>query len=64
MSNYFYIEVEQNLHNICYPSKSAKYEIKVWWICDAENYYPFIGQIYTGKASTGRETNQGKRVNK
>jgi len=44
------------------PSKPAKYGIKIWWICDAENYYPLTGQIYTGKSSTGREVNQGERV--
>lgn len=44
------------------PSKPARYGIKVWWICDAENYYPLTGQIYTGKPTTGRENNQGERV--
>ncbi|XP_018407391.1 PREDICTED: piggyBac transposable element-derived protein 4-like [Cyphomyrmex costatus] len=44
------------------PSKPAKYGIKIWWICDAENYYPLTGQIYTGKPSTGRDINQGERV--
>lgn len=44
------------------PSKPAKYGIKIWWICDAENYYPLTGQIYTGKSSTGREKNQGERI--
>ncbi|XP_017489384.1 PREDICTED: piggyBac transposable element-derived protein 3-like [Rhagoletis zephyria] len=44
------------------PSKPAKYGIKVWWICDATNAYPLHGQIYTGQAETGRETNQGERV--
>jgi len=46
------------------PSKPAKYGIKIWWICDAENYYPLAGQIYTGKSSTRREINQGERVAK
>lgn len=44
------------------PSKPAKYGIKVWWICDAKNAYPLHGQIYTGQAASGRETNQGERV--
>ena len=44
------------------PSKPAKYGIKVWWICDAENSYPLTGQIYTGKSSAGREKNVGERV--
>ena len=44
------------------PSKPPKYGIKVWWICDAENSYPLIGQIYTGKSSADREKNVGERV--
>lgn len=43
------------------PSKPAKYEIKIWWICDAENFYSLTGQIYTGKLASGREINQGER---
>lgn len=45
------------------PSKPAKYGIKVWWVCDSQSWYPFQGQIYTGKAANGiRDKNQGKRV--
>jgi hypothetical protein len=44
------------------PSKPAKYGIKVWWICDAENSYPLAGQLYTGKSSAGRERDVGERV--
>ena len=44
------------------PSKPAKYGIKVWWICDAENSYPLTGQIYTGKSSASHEKNVGERV--
>lgn len=44
------------------PSKPAKYGIKIWWICDAENSYPLFGLIYTGKKGTTREINQGERV--
>ena len=44
------------------PSKPAKYGIKVWWICDAENAYPLKGLIYTGKTGNEREVNQGERV--
>ena len=43
-------------------SKPAKYGIKVWWVCDAKNFYPLIGQIFTGKTGTSREINQGERV--
>ncbi|XP_025832860.1 uncharacterized protein LOC112905173 [Agrilus planipennis] len=42
------------------PSKPAKYGIKIWWICDAENAYPLHGIIYTGKINNTRETNQGE----
>ncbi|KAF2886430.1 hypothetical protein ILUMI_19744 [Ignelater luminosus] len=44
------------------PFKPAKYGIKVWWICDADNFYPLTGQIYTGKSPLGQEINQGGRV--
>lgn len=44
------------------PSKPAKYGIKIWWICDAENAYPLFGIIYTGKVGNVREKNQGERV--
>ncbi|CAB3232002.1 unnamed protein product [Arctia plantaginis] len=44
------------------PSKPAKYCIKIWWICDAENAYPLQGIIYTGKTDGTREKNQGERV--
>lgn len=44
------------------PSKPAKYGLKVWWVCDSQNYYPITGQIYAGKSASGRETNQGERV--
>lgn len=44
------------------PSKPAKYGIKIWWICDAENAYPLTGIIYTGKVGNVREKNQGERV--
>ena len=37
------------------PSNPAKYGIKIWWICDAENAYPFKGIIYTGKVGNVRE---------
>ena len=40
----------------------AKYGIKVWWICDAENSYPLTGQIYAGKSSAGCEKNVGERI--
>ena len=33
------------------PSKPAKYGIKIWRICDAENAYPLKGIIYTGKGA-------------
>lgn len=44
------------------PSKPAKYGIKIWWICDAENAYPLQGILYTGKTDGTREKNQGERV--
>lgn len=44
------------------PSKPAKYGIKIWWICDAENAYPLYGIIYSGKTGNVREKNQGERV--
>lgn len=44
------------------PNKPAKYGIKVWWICDAENGYPCFGEIYAGKQGSTREKNQGNRV--
>lgn len=44
------------------PSKPAKYCIKVWWICDAENSYSLIGQLYVGKSSDGREQKVGEKV--
>lgn len=44
------------------PSKPAKYGVKIWWICDAENAYPLHGIIYTGKTNNTREKNQGERV--
>ncbi|XP_071567686.1 piggyBac transposable element-derived protein 4-like [Temnothorax nylanderi] len=44
------------------PSKPAKYGIKIWWICDAENAYPLQGIIYAGKSGDVREKNQGERV--
>jgi len=31
-------------------------------ICDTKNFYPFPGQIFTGKTGTGREINQGERI--
>ena len=39
------------------PSKPAKYGIKIWWICDAENAYPLKGIIYTGKVCNVQEKN-------
>ena len=44
------------------PSKPAKYGIKVWWVCDAENGFPLKGIIYTGKIGNTRDVNQGERV--
>lgn len=43
-------------------SKPAKYGIKIWWICDAENACPLQGIMYTGKTDGTREKNQGERV--
>jgi len=44
------------------PSKPAKYGIKIWWTCDAENAYPLHGIIYTGKTGNVREKHQGERI--
>ena len=33
------------------PTKPAKYGLKVFWICDAETYYPLNCIIYTGATS-------------
>lgn len=44
------------------PSKPAKYGIKVWWICDAENGFPLKGIIYLGKIGDTRDVNQGERI--
>ena len=35
-------------------SKPAKYGIKIWWICDAENAYPLKGIIHTGQVGNVR----------
>lgn len=46
------------------PSKPAKYEIKIFWICDSKTAFPLRGEIYTGKASSTdpRQSNVGKNV--
>lgn len=31
------------------PKKPVKYGIKIWWLCDAENYYPLLGHTYLGR---------------
>lgn len=38
----------------CYmKSKPAKYGVKFYWLCDAENGYALSGTIYSGKSSDG-----------
>ena len=45
------------------PFKPAKYEIKIWWMCDADKFYPYNGQMYCGQLpNEQRETGQPKRV--
>ncbi|XP_029639694.1 uncharacterized protein LOC115214803 [Octopus sinensis] len=45
------------------PSKSGKYGIKIWAICDNEISYTWKMQIFTGKDPIkGRKTNQGSIV--
>ncbi|KAF5277530.1 hypothetical protein FQR65_LT15976 [Abscondita terminalis] len=45
------------------PSKSAKYGIKVWWLCDSKYFYPLKGMIYGGKVpGRKREINQGQKI--
>ena len=42
------------------PSKPAKYGIKIFWVADAETFYPWKGKIYAGKlAGAERQTNIG-----
>ncbi|KAK9752223.1 Transposase IS4 [Popillia japonica] len=31
------------------PLTPDKYEIKIWWVCDSQTYYPLNGIPYTGK---------------
>ncbi|GFR89195.1 Piggybac transposable element-derived protein 4-like protein [Elysia marginata] len=33
------------------PSKPANYGLKLFWICDSENYYPLKCIVYTGAMS-------------
>ena len=45
------------------PFKPAKYGIKIWWMCDADKFYPYNGQMYCGQLpNEQRETGQPKRV--
>ena len=44
-------------------SKSAKYDIKIWWAIDSETWYPLNGQVYLGWLPIEtREVNQRQRV--
>ncbi|KRX34089.1 PiggyBac transposable element-derived protein 4 [Trichinella sp. T6] len=45
------------------PKKPAKYDIKVWTLCDAKTSYAWNKQIYIGKRASGiHGKNQGMRV--
>lgn len=45
------------------PSKPAKYGIKMWFLCDSQNYYAYNTQVYVGRDRNCRsERNQGQRV--
>lgn len=44
------------------PSKSAKYGIKVWWLCDADTSYPLNGELYIGKSSEDHKEYTAERV--
>lgn len=44
------------------PSKPGKYGIKVWALCDAENFYCCNFEVYLGKINGIAEKNQGPRV--
>ena len=47
------------------PSKPAKYGLKLFWVCDAQSYYPLKCIVYTGKMSripVILGENQGHRV--
>lgn len=44
------------------PSKPGKYGIKIWALCDAENFFCCNFQVYLGKVGDVAERNQGPRV--
>lgn len=44
------------------PSKPGKYGIKIWALCDAENFYCCNFEVYLGKVNDTAEKNQGPRV--
>lgn len=45
------------------PSKPGRYGIKLFALCDAETYYAYRMQVYTGRARNARrEENQGTRA--
>lgn len=45
------------------PSKPAKYGIKMWFLCDSQNYYAYNTQVYVGRDRNCKpERNQGQRV--
>ena len=45
------------------PSKPAKYDMKLWWCCDADTSYPLKGDVYLGRQpGEERDIVQGARV--
>lgn len=41
------------------PSKPDKYGLKIFWICDAETFYPLNGIPYLGRERSGSERRTG-----
>ena len=44
------------------PNKPKKFGIKLWMLCDAENFYVSNFTIYAGKEGGKREVDQGEKV--
>lgn len=44
------------------PNKPKKYGMKLWMLCDTENYYVSNFKIYAGKEGGKRKVDQGKNV--
>ena len=44
------------------PSKPDKYGMKMWWLCDLENFYPLNGIPYLGKEGKDRAVGLSSKV--